>query len=68
MDRELLTAHEVAELLGVSPRQVWRLAGERELGNGRFPRALKLSARIVRFHRDDLNSYLSHLRGQDAHG
>ena len=58
----LLTARQVAEVLQVSTRTVWRLAADREAGLNKFPRALKLSSRVVRFHTDDLQAYLDGLR------
>jgi len=54
----LLTVREIADALHISERQVWRLC----MLPG-FPKPLKLSARVVRFHADDLAAYVNRLRG-----
>lgn len=54
---ELLTYGELAELLSVSPQTLrnWRR-------QGRGPRATKVGARLVRFHREDVDAWLEQQR------
>jgi excisionase family DNA binding protein len=50
--KEIMTKHEVAALLNVSPRQVQRLIAERKL------RASRLSHKVLRIKRSDLERYI----------
>jgi predicted DNA-binding transcriptional regulator AlpA len=59
---ELLTAPQVAALLGVSPRLVWRLAERGEL-----PRPLHIR-RCSRWRRADVLSYIERLAATQAAG
>ena len=52
---EFLTVTQVALILQVSPRQVYRW-----IDGGQLP-AVRLG-RIVRIHRADLNAFIDHLR------
>lgn len=52
-----LTVNEVARLLEVSARTVWR-----NLADERFPRPIKFTVRRVRWRRCDLESYIATLR------
>ncbi len=50
---ELLNVNEVADILGISPRTVYRLAQQ-----GQMPRPVKLGTSLVRWHRDALDIWL----------
>lgn len=52
----LLTAREVAQLLGVHVRSVWRLAQ-----TGEIPAPLRVSERVVRWRLADLEAHLNQL-------
>lgn len=50
----LLDVRQVAELLGVHQRTVWRMAA-----TGALPAPIRLSERVVRWRLADLERYLS---------
>ena len=50
----LLDVNQVADLLGCSPRQVWRLAD-----GGDFPRPIKLGMKLKRWPRSALESWIA---------
>jgi len=52
----LLTAREVADLLGVHVRSVWRLAQA-----GEIPAPIRISERVVRWRLADLEAHLQRL-------
>jgi excisionase family DNA binding protein len=52
----LLKVSEVAELLAVSTREVWRLASA-----GKIPAPLKLSGRVVRWRSRDVIAFVQGL-------
>lgn len=56
MNGPLLTADQVAELLGVTTRYVWRLGREGEL-----PR-IELGPNSVRFDRGDIDAFIEQRR------
>src|SRR5262249_50699228 len=49
----LLTAEQAAKLLGISRATFWKLYSA-----GRIPRAIRLSARVVRWLREDLKTWV----------
>jgi len=49
---EILTKHQVAQLLGVTPRYI-----ERQVTAGRL-KACKPTKKVVRFYRRDIDSFL----------
>lgn len=53
-DVTLLTVRQVAELLGVHARSVWRLAQ-----TGDIPAPIRLSERVVRWRLSDLRDHLN---------
>ena len=57
----LMTARDVAAVLGVGERTVWRLTSQAEAGFGRFPRPVRLAARTVRWRWEDVEEYLHEL-------
>jgi excisionase family DNA binding protein len=52
----LLTAKQVADLLGTSKRQVWRLESA-----GRIPKPVRLGGRLVRWRWTDLVGFVDQL-------
>jgi predicted DNA-binding transcriptional regulator AlpA len=58
---QLMAVGELAAMLGVHARTIWRLAGETEMGQGNFPRPLRIAPRIVRWRRSDVESYIARL-------
>lgn len=52
-DVKLLTAKEVAELLGVHVRSIWRLSA-----TGEIPAPIRLGERVVRWRLSDLRDHL----------
>ena len=50
--QQLLTAETIAEMLGISKRQVWRMAS-----GGQLPRRVKLG-RLTRWRRDDVQRWI----------
>ena len=59
--RPLMTAGEVAAVLGVGERTVWRLTSRAEAGCGPFPRPVRMAARTVRWRWEDVEEYLHEL-------
>ena len=57
----LLDVRAVSKLLGVSPRQIWRLVAMAEAGQGDFPRPLRLGTRTVRWPVAAMESYVAAL-------
>lgn len=52
-DVAIVSVREVAELLGVNPRTVWRMAQ-----TGDIPAPIRLSERVVRWRLSDLREHL----------
>lgn len=52
-DVAVVSVREVAELLGVNPRTVWRMAQ-----TGEIPTPIRLGERIVRWRLSDLREHL----------
>ena len=52
-DVAVVSVREVAELLGVNPRTVWRMAQ-----TGEIPAPIRLGERIVRWQLSDLREHL----------
>jgi len=52
-DVAVVCVREVAELLGVNPRTVWRMAQ-----TGDIPAPIRLSERVVRWRLSDLREHL----------
>ena len=64
--RPLLSVKEVAEILGVHARTVWRLAAMAEMGEGSFPKPLRIASKTVRWQREALEEYLNTLAAAAA--
>jgi len=52
-DVAVVSVREVAELLGVNPRTVWRMAQ-----TGEIPAPIRLGERVVRWRLSDLRDHL----------
>lgn len=52
----LLTIRDVAEILDLGQRTVWRLEAE-----GRLPKAIRLNRRVVRWKASAIQSYIDQL-------
>jgi len=59
-DVTLLTVRQVAELLGVHVRSVWRLSL-----TGELPAPIRLSGRVIRWRLADLRDHLEHKVADD---
>lgn len=57
----LMMVKDVAEMLKIHPRSVWRLSALAEDGHGNFPRALRLAPKTVRWRLSDVEKYVSDL-------
>ena len=62
----LLTVREVAGVLGIHVRTVWRLAAMAEMGEGNFPRPVRIAKKTIRWRREDLEKYLNTLAAEAA--
>jgi predicted DNA-binding transcriptional regulator AlpA len=61
---KLLNVKELARMLGVHERSVWRMAAQAEAGDGNFPRPLRIGPKTVRWRPADVEAYLAALAGQ----
>ena len=61
---ELLTVKQVAALLKIHPRSVWRFSALAEAGIGAFPKPVRLGPKTVRWAAADLQRYLDGLAGE----
>ena len=59
--RPLLTVKDVADVLGVHQRTVWRLAAYAEVGKDGFPRPIRISDKTVRWRWQDIEAYIDDL-------
>ncbi len=60
----LLTVREMAVVLGIHVRTVWRLSALAEAGEGSFPRPVRIAKKTIRWRREDLEKYLSDLAAE----
>lgn len=58
--KEYLSVRDVAELLGCTTRTIWRLAA-----SGQFPRPVRLTPRLPRWRRADVDAHLAALAGKN---
>ena len=61
---QLLGVKEVAGLLRLHPRSIWRLAAQAEGGLCNFPKPLRLAPKTVRWRLSDVQAYLATLAGE----
>ncbi len=59
--RPLLTAGDVARILGVGRRTVWRMTSRARSGDGCFPRPVRVGGKLVRWRWRDIEKYLQKL-------
>lgn len=59
----LLTVKDVARVLSVHERTVWRLASLAETGGESFPRPIRIGGKTVRWRWQDIEQYLDNLAG-----
>ena len=59
--RPLLRVREVAAVLGIHVRTVWRLAAMAEMDEGDFPRPVRIAKKTIRWRRQDLERYIEAL-------
>jgi predicted DNA-binding transcriptional regulator AlpA len=57
----LLTVREVAGVLGIHVRTVWRLSAMAEMGEGDFPRPVRIAKKTIRWRQQDLEGYIEAL-------
>ncbi len=60
----LMTATEVARVLNVSERTVWRMASRAAGGAGPFPKPVRIGRQVVRWRWEDMEKYLQELAGK----
>ena len=51
---KLLTVKELAAMLGVHERSVWRMSAQAEAVGGNFPRPLRIGPKTVRWRLEDV--------------
>jgi len=59
----LLTAKELAAILGIHERTCWRLSAMAEGGHGPFPKPLRIGPKTIRWRLADVEAYLAALAG-----
>jgi predicted DNA-binding transcriptional regulator AlpA len=57
----LMSVKELADVLGVHERTCWRLAAMAEVGQGDFPKPVRITPRTVRWRPADVEAYLAAL-------
>ena len=56
--RPLLTAGEVARVLSIGERTVWRMVSRSRAGSGSFPKPIRIGGKIARWRWRDVEEYL----------
>jgi len=59
-----MTARDVARVLGVGERTIWRMASRSRAGVWRFPRPVRIGGKAVRWRWRDVEEYLRELAGK----
>jgi excisionase family DNA binding protein len=62
----LLTVREVAKVLGIHVRTVWRLAAMAEMNEGTFPKPVRIAKKTIRWRPETLEKYLDSLAAEAA--
>lgn len=60
---QLLTVRDVADLLKIHVRSVWRQSATAQMGEGEFPRPLRLGEKTIRWRLLDVEAYIAKLAG-----
>jgi predicted DNA-binding transcriptional regulator AlpA len=60
----LLTVAQVARVLNVGERTVWRMTSRAKGGNGEFPKPVRIGGHAVRWRWQDLLKYLEEMAGK----
>ena len=63
---QLLTCRDVARLLKIHVRSVWRAVGLAEAEQSDFPKPIRLGPKTVRWRMKDVQLYPDRLAGEDA--
>jgi predicted DNA-binding transcriptional regulator AlpA len=63
MVHPLLTAMDMARVLGVGERSVWRMLSRANAGAVPFPRPIRIGGHVVRWRWEDVEKYLQELSG-----
>ena len=63
-DVQLLDVREVAGLLRMHPRSIWRLAAQAEGRLCNFPQPLRIGPKTIRWRLSDVQAYLAALAGE----
>jgi predicted DNA-binding transcriptional regulator AlpA len=58
----LLTAEDVARVLNVGERTVWRLVSRARAGEYRFPIPIRIGPQVARWRWEDIEEYLHESR------
>jgi len=61
--RPLLSAGEVARVLGIGERTLWRMVSRGRTGRDGFPQPVRLGARTVRWRWEDVETFLRRRAG-----
>jgi predicted DNA-binding transcriptional regulator AlpA len=61
---QLLDVRQIASVLGVNTRTVWRLAALAEAGQKDFPKPLRIGPKTIRWRLSDVQAYLAALAGE----
>ena len=64
MVHPLLKAKDVARVLGVGERTVWRMASRAAAGFGEFPGPIQIGRHVVRWRWQDIEKFLSESAGK----
>lgn len=64
MVRPLLTAKDLARVLNVGERSIWRMASMAAGGSGLFPRPIRIGRQVIRWRWRDVEKYLEELAGK----
>lgn len=58
-----MTARQVAQVLGVGERTVWRMTSRSRAGCGQFPRPVRIGSKVVRWRWRDIEKYMQKQAG-----
>jgi predicted DNA-binding transcriptional regulator AlpA len=61
---QLIDVKQLAAVLGMHPRSMWRLVALAEAGQGNFPKPLRIGPKTIRWRLSDVQAYLAALAGE----